>query len=316
MNKNENEKLWVEKYRPQTLEDLIIPQKTKEVFQGFINSGDIPNLILHSSVPGSGKSSASLVLCHALNMDVLKINASLDNSIDVLRNRITNFASSVSLTDRPKCVILDEADGLSQNAFQPALRGFIEEFSQNVRFIMTCNYIDKIIPAVLSRCAVIEFNVKSDEKPSLIKESYKRVTSILNEENVKFDPKTVAKMITLSYPDLRKVINTLQNYSAAGEIDEGILKSFSKGNFDELVSYLKQKKYTDMRQWVGRNKDIDATKVFRYFYDHDSEIFVNDSIPQAVLVTGQYEVWDTQVADREINLAAYLTQIMVSCQFK
>ena len=314
MQINDNETLWVEKYRPQCLDDIIMPKETKAILKGFVEKGDIPNLIFHSANAGTAKTTTALALAKELGYDTMFINASLENGIDVLRNKITNFASTISFGGKMKVVILDEADGLSQT-FQPALRGFIETFSQNVRFIFTCNYVNKLLPPIVSRCTSIHFDVPVKEKAELMKESVKRCADILKMENIEYDPKSLIALLKTHYPDMRRVLNELQRYSASGRIDTGVLVNTDKDNFSELSKLLKARNFSAMRQWVGNNRDTDPQRIFRYFYDHANDIFVSNSIPQLILTTAEYQYKSGFVADQEINTTAYLTEVMANCEY-
>lgn len=315
MIERENETLWVEKYRPHNLDECILPKRTKEVFKGFIEKKEIPNLLLHSRCAGLGKTSMARILAEELGYEVLFINASLENGIDVLRNKIANFASTVSFFSTKKCVILDEADALNPNSIQPALRGFIEQFSQSVRFIFTCNYVNKILPPIVSRCTVIDFNPPSNEKKELLKQSLERLEYILQNENVKYDRKTVAKMLLSHYPDMRRTINELQRYSAGGEIDDGIMVNMNHDNFSNLVKFLREKNFKDMRLWVANNKDIEPEKIFSFFFENASKFMKPESIPQLIIMTDRYQYMGAFVVDQEINITAYLTEVMANCEF-
>ena len=306
--------LWVEKYRPNTIQECILPVKIKESLQGFADRKELPNLILAGSA-GTGKTTSARALCRELNCDVLFINASLENGIDVLRNKITQFASSVSLTGNRKVVILDEGDYTNASSFQPALRGFIERFYDNVRFIITCNYLSKILPPIQSRCTVINFDIPSEEKQTLFKETLSRLFYILKQEDIKFDPKSVCKLLLNYYPDIRRCINELQRYSVSGCIDEDILTNITKDNYTKLVESLKNKNFKDMRSWVANNKDIPPETLFSYFYENGSTFMEPSSLPQMIITTAEYQYKSAFVADQEINLAAYLIELMVNCSF-
>ena len=251
-----------------------------------------------------------------LGYETMFINASLENGIDVLRNKITQFASSISLMGNKKCVILDESDYANPQSLQPALRGFIEQFSGNVRFIFTCNYVNRIIPAIHSRCTVIDFNPKQNEKNDLIEQTLKRVFHILQCENVKFDPKVVAKLVVNHFPDIRRCVNELQRYSATGMIDEGIFVNIDHDNYNNLVQFIKNRDFKNMRQWLGNNKDVSPEKLFNYFYTNGSKFIEDSSIPQMVLTTAEYQYKSAFVVDQEINNCAYLTEIMLNCEMK
>lgn len=307
--------LWVEKYRPRKLDDCILPSSMKTTFQEFIDSGQIPNMLLSGSA-GVGKTTVARALCEQLGSDYIIINGSEESGIDVLRTKIKNFASSVSLNDKPKVVILDEADYLNPNSTQPALRGFIEEFSKNCRFIFTCNFKNRIIAPLHSRTTVIEFKIAKADKPKIAAGFYKRVVDILNTESVKFDPKVVAKVVEKHFPDYRRTLNELQRYSVSGVIDEGILTTIGETNVKNLITALKEKDFKKMRQWVGENSDTDSTTLFRLVYDSAYEYLDGGSIPELVVILAEYQYRAAFVADQEINLVACLTDVMLRCQFK
>ena len=307
--------LWVEKYRPRKLDDCILPSSMKTTFQEFIDSGQIPNMLLSGSA-GVGKTTVARALCEQLGSDYIIINGSEESGIDVLRTKIKNFASSVSLNDKPKVVILDEADYLNPNSTQPALRGFIEEFSKNCRFIFTCNFKNRIIAPLHSRTSVIEFKIAKADKPKIAAGFYKRVVDILNTESVKFDPKVVAKVVEKHFPDYRRTLNELQRYSVSGVIDEGILTTIGETNVKNLITALKEKDFKKMRQWVGENSDTDSTTLFRLVYDSAYEYLDGGSVPELVVILAEYQYRAAFVADQEINLVACLTDVMLRCQFK
>lgn len=313
---NENEKLWVEKYRPRTIQDCILPKKNREILMGYLEKGDIPNLILCSTQAGSGKTSVARAIAEQLGFETLFINASLENGIDTLRNKITQFASTISLSGVTKCVILDESDYLNSSSFQPALRGFMEEFSQNVRFILTCNYVNKLLPPILSRCTVLNFEIPPSEKQALMVQSLKRLLEILKNENIQFDPKVVSALLKTHYPDFRRTLNELQSYSVGGVIDIGVLVATNKDNFSQLVQHLKDKNFKEMRLWVANNSEIDPQKIFRFMFDHAIDFLYPDSVPQLILSTAEYQYKSGFVADQEINTTAYFTEIMLNCVFK
>lgn len=305
--------LWVEKYRPQRIEECILPQKIKDVLRGFVEKGEMPNLIL-AGTAGCGKTTVARALCNEMDCEVLFINASLDNGIDILRNKITNFASSISLTGQQKVVILDESEYLSAN-FQPALRGFIEQFHENVRFIFTCNYLNKLLPALHSRCAVITYDIPNNERRAMLEQIFKRICHILKTEEVQFNPKVVMNIVTTHFPDMRRCLQELQRYGTSGTIDETVQINSNHDNFEKLVSYVKGRNFKEMRLWVGSNKDVSSEKVFEYFYNNAEKFVVQNTIPQLVLTTAEYQYKASFVANKEINLAAYLTEIMANCEF-
>ena len=307
--------LWVEKYKPQTVSELIVPSSIKNTLQGFVDNKNMPNLIFAGNA-GQSKTVSVLAICRQLGYETMMINASLENGIDVLRNQIQGFCSSVSMQGDLKALILDEADGLSAT-FQPALRGFIEKFT-NVRFILTCNYPNKIIDPIRSRCTVINFEIPPEEKETLFKQTIKRVFEILTKEKVTFDKKVVAKLVARSFPDMRKTLNVLQSYATNGLIDDSVVSSIeiSTNNFNQLIGALKNKNFTEMRKWVGINKDLAGEKIFTFMYDNCHTFLVESSIPQLVLTTADYQFKNAFAADKEINVAAYLTEVMANCEFK
>ena len=307
--------LWVEEYRPKTIDDCILPQSLKTLFTSFIEKGELSNL-LFSGTAGIGKTTVAKALCQQLNCDWIMINGSEEGGIDVLRNKIKNFASTVSLSGGKKVVILDEADYLNPQSTQPALRGFIEEFHKNCRFILTCNFKNRIIEPLHSRFSNIEFKIANKDKPKLASKLFERATYILKEQNVDFEEKVLAELIKKHFPDFRKLINELQRYSVAGTIDAGILVNVSDENLKTLVSHLKGKEFGDMRKWVVNNIDNDPVKVFRRIYDSMYESLQPETIPHAVLIIADYQYKSAFVADQEINLVACLTELMSQVKFK
>jgi len=307
--------LWVEEYRPKTIDDCILPQSLKTLFTSFIEKGELSNL-LFSGTAGIGKTTVAKALCQQLNCDWIMINGSEEGGIDVLRNKIKNFASTVSLSGGKKVVILDEADYLNPQSTQPALRGFIEEFHKNCRFILTCNFKNRIIEPLHSRFSNIEFRIANKDKPKLASKLFERATYILKEQNVDFEEKVLAELIKKHFPDFRKLINELQRYSVAGTIDAGILVNVSDENLKTLVSHLKGKEFGDMRKWVVNNIDNDPVKVFRKIYDSMYENLQKETIPHAVLIIADYQYKSAFVADQEINLVACLTELMSQVKFK
>lgn len=307
--------LWVEKYRPKTVRDLILPADLKDTFQQFVDQGNVPNLLL-AGPGGVGKTSAAKAMLEELGCDYIVINGSLNGNIDTLRNEILNFASSVSLMGGRKYVILDEADYLNANSTQPALRNFMEEFSRNCGFILTCNFKNRIIQPLHSRCSVIDFKVEKKQMPKLAMEFMKRTKAILEEQNVEYEDAVVAEVITKYFPDWRRVLNELQRYSATGKIDSGILANLKEVSLKTLVSFMKEKDFTSVRKWVGENADGDQVAIFRSFYDSASQYITKGTIPQLVLTLGKYQYQAAFVADPEINLAACMVEIMVDCEFE
>ena len=305
--------LWVEKYRPRTIDECILPQEQKEFFAKFLEKGELQNMLLCGSA-GVGKTTVARALCEQLGADYLIINGSEESGIDVLRTKIKQFASTVSFTGGIKVVILDEADYLNPNSTQPALRGFIEEFANNCRFILTCNYKNRIIPPLHSRCAVVEFKILSKDKPKVASQFFKRINDILTQEGIEFDQKVVAKVVEKHFPDYRRILNELQRYSTAGKIDEGIFVNLGETNMTELVESLRDKDFKKMRSWVVNNLDNDPVSLIRKIYDHI--IPQVTTVPQLVLILADYQYKSAFVADQEINLVACLTEIMAGVEFK
>jgi len=306
--------LWVEKYRPKTIEECILPDALKKTFQDFVNQGNIPNLLL-SGTAGVGKTTVARALCEEIGCDYIIINGSDESGIDVLRNKIKNYASSMSLSGGRKVVILDEADYLNPNSTQPALRGAIEEFASNCSFIFTCNYKNRIIDPIHSRCTVIDFKANGS-KAKMASQFFKRVENILQIEGIIYEKEVVASVITKHFPDNRRILNELQRYAAGGIIDKGILSSVSEIRMTELTTALKDKDFASCRKWVTNNLDNDPTRIFRNIYDGLYGVLEANSVPQMVVILAKYQYQAAFVADHEINLIACLTEIMVECQFK
>jgi DNA polymerase III delta prime subunit len=310
-----NEFLWVEKYRPKTIEDCILPANIKSTFTDIVNGGELHNMLL-TGTPGLGKTTVAKALCNELSLDYLLINGSEESGIDTLRTKIKQFASSVSLQGGYKVVILDEADYLNPQSTQPALRAFIEEFSANCRFILTCNFKNRIIPALHSRCAVYEFNIPKTEQQVLASVMMARVMKILSEEKIKYNQDVLAELIMKHMPDWRRVLNELQRYGASGSIDTGILVQLSEISLNDLMIHLKGKDFKSMRKWVVDNLDTDPASLFRKIYDNMNDYVETGSIPQLVLILGDYQYKDSFVADHELNLVACLTEVMAGVNFK
>jgi DNA polymerase III delta prime subunit len=314
MEANREQFLWVEKYRPHRIDDCILPEDMKTTFKQFVAKGEIPNMLL-SGGAGMGKTTIARALCEELDCDYIIVNASMDRNIDTLKNEIKGFASTVSFKGKTKVVILDEADYLNPTSTQPALRGFIEEFSKNCRFIFTCNYKNKIIPALHSRTTVIEFKLARADRPALAGQFFKRAQEILTAESVTVtDPKILVKLIERHFPDYRRCLNELQRYSASGTIDDGILVNLADINTKELVDALQAKDWKKMRQWVVNNIDSDPNTIFRKLYDTLSDQV--ETVPQLILLLADYQYKAAFVADAEINLVACLTEIMAAVKFK
>ena len=305
--------IWVEKYRPRKIDDCILPESQKEYFKQMVAKGEIQNMLLCGTA-GTGKTTVARALCEELQTDYMIINGSEESGIDVLRTKIKQFASTVSFTGNTKVVILDEADYLNPNSTQPALRGFIEEFASNCRFILTCNFKNRIIPPLHSRCAVIEFKIPNADKPIIAANFFKRVCNILEQESIPFDQKVVVKVVQKHFPDFRRTLNELQRYSQSGSIDEGILVNVSEANMKDLVDAIKDKDWKKMRTWVVNNLDNDPVSLFRKIYD--TLIPITNQVPQLVLTIADYQYKSAFVADQEINLVACLTEIMASVELK
>ena len=307
--------LWVEEYRPKTIDDCILPASLKTLFQSFIDKGEISNM-LFSGTPGVGKTTVAKALCEQMNCDWIMINGSEEGGIDVLRNKIKNFASTVSLSGGKKVVILDEADYLNPQSTQPALRGFVEEFHKNCRFILTCNFKNRIIEPLHSRFSNIEFRINNKDKPKLASQLMDRAVYILKEQNIEYEDKALVGLITKHFPDFRKLINELQRYSVSGAIDAGVLVNISDENLKTLTAHLKGKEFGDMRKWVVNNLDNDPVKIFRKIYDSLNTTLQPETIPHAILIIADYQYKSAFVADQEINLVACLTEIMSQVKFK
>jgi DNA polymerase III delta prime subunit len=307
--------LWVEKYRPQKIDECVLPEALKKTFHEYIAQGELPTFLFCGSA-GVGKTTVAKALCNEIGAEFLFINGSEESGIDVLRTKIKSFASSVSLTDAKKVVILDEADYLNPNSTQPALRAFIEEFSANCRFIFTCNYKNRIIEPLHSRCAVIDFKIDNKDKQETMGAFFKRAVQILKQENIDFDSKVVAEVVAKHFPDYRRVLNELQRYSVSGKIDTGILVNVGEESYKELMKNLRDKNFTEVRKWVGKNSDMDSVGLFRELYDNASTLLDPQSIPQMVITLADYQYKAAFVADHELNTMAALTEIMANCKFK
>jgi DNA polymerase III delta prime subunit len=308
--------LWVEKYRPATIDECILPEKLKQTFKEYIATGELPTF-LFSGTAGVGKTTVARALCNEVGADVLFINGSDEGrSIDTLRTTIKGFASTVSLTDAKKVVILDEADYMNAQSVQPALRGFIEEFSNNCRFIFTCNFKNKIIEPLHSRCAVIDFKIDNAEKPAIAAGFFKRVTQILKTEGIDYDTKVVVELVNKHFPDYRRILNELQRYSVSGKIDTGLLVNMSDESYKTLVMNLKEKDFKKTRQWIAQNSDIETSSLFDHLYEKASEYMEPASIPTMVLLLADYQYKDAFVANHELNTMAAMTEIMLQCKFK
>ena len=309
--------IWVEKYRPKTIEECILPENIKKTFRDFLNTGEIPNMLL-AGPPGVGKTTVAKALCNELGVDYYVINGSDEGRfLDTVRNNAKNFASTVSLASeaKHKVIIIDEADNTG-NDVQLLLRAFIEEFASNCRFIFTCNYKNKILAPLHSRCAVVEFSVKGKEKQTIAAEFFKRLNFILDKEQIEYDKKVLVQLINKHFPDWRRILNECQRYSVGGKIDSGILATFTDIAVNDLIKNLKEKNFPEVRKWINSNMDNDTTVLLRRIYDVLYDTLVPNTIPAAVLVIAKYQYQAAFVADQEINMLACLTEIMIECEFK
>ena len=310
-----NEFLFVEKYRPKTVDECVLPKDLKTIFSNIIKTGEIPNMLFSGSA-GVGKTTVAKAICNELNLDYIMINGSEEGNIDTLRGKIKSFASTVSLQGGYKAVILDEADYLNPQSTQPALRAFIEEFSNNCRFIMTCNFKNRIIEPLHSRCSVYEFNIPAKEKPAMASGFLKRLETILQQEKIEYKTEVLAALIMKFFPDWRRVLNECQRYSISGTIDAGILVSLSDENMNKLIQYIKNKNFGGMRTWVANNMDVESRVIYRKIYDAMLDLLTPESVPAIVLVLAQYQYYDSFVADHELNVVACMTEVMASAEFK
>ena len=307
--------LWVEKYRPKNIVDCTLPRELKQQFHDVVATGELPNM-LFTGTAGLGKTTVAKALCHELGLDYILINGSEEGNIDTLRGKIKQFASSVSLQGGYKVVILDEADYLNAQSTQPALRGFIEEFANNCRFILTCNFKNKIIEPLHSRCGVYEFNTSKKDLPKLAQSFYSRLLYILRDNGIKHDEKSPIDLVMKYAPDWRRVLNEAQRFSTSGTLVNGNGTNSGPDNYRILVKYLKDKDFKNMRHWVVNSMDIDATAIFRGIYDSMNEYVVPQSIPQLVLILADYQYKNAFVADHELNVVACMTEIMANVEFK
>ena len=310
-----SEFLWVEKYRPRTIDQCVLPKGLTKTFTEIASTGELPNMMF-SGTAGVGKTTVAKALCNMLDLDYIVVNGSEEGNIDTLRGKIKQFASSVSLHGSYKVVILDEADYLNPQSTQPALRGFIEEFSNNCRFILTCNFKNRIIEPLHSRCSVYDFSIPNAEKPAIAGGIFKRVTNILDTEGVKYDQKVVAELVQKYFPDFRRILNECQRYSVSGTIDSGILSNLGDDNVKGLIATLKDKNFKAMRKWVADNMDTEPHAIYRKIYDNMSDYLQPQSIPQVVLILADYQYKNAFVADHELNTVACMTEIMAGAEWK
>jgi len=310
-----NEVLWVEKYRPQKIDDTILPEKTKAMFKKFVNDDSVPNLLLTGG-PGVGKTTIAKAMLEEMGCDYIVKNGSLNVNIDTLRYEISTYASAVSLSGGRKYVIFDEADYLNAASVQPALRNFIEEYSSNCGFIFTCNFKNRIIEPLRSRLSEVDFTIETAQRPKMAAQFYKRVLQILENENVEYDNKVVAKVVEKHFPDFRRVLTELQSYAASGKIDEGIFVNLKQESMDEAFKLLKEKNFTGMRKWVASNSDQDMNEMFRRMYDMATDKVELRSMPGFVVTLADYMYKSNFVADQEVNMVAFLTEVMLESEFK
>lgn len=310
-----NDIFWVDIYRPRKVSECILPESLKKTFQAYVDKGQVPNMILAGG-PGMGKTTVAIAMCEELGLDYIMINGSKENNIDTLRTKIVGYASSVSLMGGRKVIIVDEADYLNPNSTQPAFRGVIEEFSGNCSFIFTCNYKNKLIEPLHSRFTEVDFRIPKEEKPKLAQEFCKRIEEILKSNNVKFEKKTLVHLILEYFPDFRKIINELQRYSVSGTIDDGIFTNLESAKIDEVLKFIKDKSFKDLRTWVGQNLDNDTVKIMHEVYLRLNEVIKPEYIPAAVVLLGKYSYQAAFCADAEINLMAFFSELMLECEVK
>jgi DNA polymerase III delta prime subunit len=315
MNSNDRQFLWCEKYRPTTIDECVLPDSLKSTFKEFIQSGQVPNF-LFSGTAGVGKTTVAKALCNEIGAEYLILNGSDEGRyIDILRDKVKSFASTISLTSARKVIIIDEADYLNPQSVQPFLRNFMEEFSENCRFILTCNFKNRIIEPLHSRCTCIEFKIDYKDTQRISANFFKRVINILNVENIEYDTKVVVALIKKHFPDYRRILNELQRYSVSGKIDSGILVAANAGIIDPLLDALREQKFSEARLWVGSNTDIDTSELFRILYDRADEYLSQESIAGMILILADYQNRAAFVNDAEINIMAALVELMTSCKF-
>lgn len=309
-----NNLLWVEKYRPKTLSDCILPIDLNTVLNGMVKEGSIPNMMLYGKA-GTGKTTVARAIAHDIDADSIIINCSEENGIDTLRTKIRSYCSTVSLNGGLKVVILDEFDYANAQSIQPALRGAIEEFAKNCRFIMTCNYKSRIIDPLHSRCTGLDFTIPSSEKAQIATNILKRIEHILTAENIPYEKPVLVNLIKKHFPDIRRIINELQRYASSGKIDVGILAQGSTESYKELIGYMKQKDFASCRKWVVQNIDLNTADFFKKLYNELYASLKHNSIPHAILIIANYQYKSAFAADQEINTMALVVEIMMECEF-
>lgn len=312
---NNEHLLWVEKYRPHKIADCILPEELKSTFAEYVKQKNVPNLIL-SGGPGMGKTTVARALCDEIELDYIMINGSNESNIDTLRTKIVGYASAVSLTGGRKVVIIDEADYLNPNSTQPAFRGVIEEFAQNCSFIFTCNYKNRLIEPLHSRCAVVDFKINKEQAEKIAMQVFKRICEILKAEGVKYDKDTLIALILKYFPDFRRILNELQRYSVSGVIDKGIFEQLEQQKIDAVVAYLRDKNYKDLRIWVGQNLDNDVIQIMKEVFNRLNEFVDPKFVPAAVVILGKYMHYAAFAADAEVNLMAFFSELMLECEMK
>lgn len=307
--------LWVEKYRPHKIEQCILPEELKKTFSEYVAQGNVPNLILAGG-PGMGKTTVARAMCDEIGLDYIMINGSNESNIDTLRTKIVGYAGAVSLTGGRKVVIIDEADYLNPNSTQPAFRGVIEEFAQNCSFVFTCNYKNRLIDPLHSRCAVVDFKITKEQAAKIALQLFKRISVILVEERVEYDKDTVVALIMKHFPDFRRILNELQRYSVSGKIDKGIFENLDQQKIDTVVGHLRDKNFRDLRTWVGQNLDNDSVQLMKDVYKQLTKFIAPQFVPMSVVILGKYLDYATRTPDQEVNLMAFFSELMIECDMK